>query len=155
MTLSSSSGKAIRRLLQNAYKAYKPQNTIFLTDGGSENINKNVSSLLNSYNDTIIHRIAQRDVLFSNSMIEAFNKVLKYQFLYPRSIGNGTVLKKVMTETIPIYNNERPQLRLGGNTPNETFNNTPINLGKYSNGFKAQKALRIVQNKHNSCKTCF
>ena len=57
-------------------------------------------------------------------MIEAFNKVLKHQFLYPRKISNRTTLEKIMTEVIPIYNNERPQLSLGGNTPNEIFNNS-------------------------------
>jgi len=151
---NSSSGKAIRSLLQVAYKKCKPLNTMFLTDGGSENVNRNVASLLKSYNDTIIHRIAQRDVIFSNSMIEAFNKVLKHQFLYPRVISNRTSLEKVMTEVIPIYNNERPQLRLGGNTPNEIFEGYPIYFGRYSNSFKTQKALRIVKNKQNICNVC-
>ncbi|WP_323787682.1 DDE-type integrase/transposase/recombinase [Psychroserpens sp.] len=151
---NSCSGKAIRSLLQVAYKKYKPINTMFLTDGGSENVNRNVASLLKSYNDTIIHRIAQRDVIFSNSMIEAFNKVLKHQFLYPRVISNRTSLEKVMTEVIPIYNNERPQLRLGGNTPNEIFDGSPIQFGTYSNSFKIQKALRIIKNKQNICNTC-
>jgi len=59
-----------------------------------------------------------------------------------------------MTEVIPIYNNERPQLRLGGNTPNEIFNGSPILFGTYTNGFKTQKALRIIKNKQNSCKIC-
>ncbi|MCK8479026.1 integrase core domain-containing protein [Psychroserpens algicola] len=127
---------------------------MFLTDGGSENVNTKVSSLIKSYSDTITHRIAKRDVLFSNSMIEAFNKVLKHQFLYPRTISNRTSLENIMREVIPIYNNERPQLKLGGNTPDETFNGTPINFNQYSNGIKEQKALRIVQNKQNSCRSC-
>ena len=90
----NNSGVAIRNLLQRAYAKHRPNQTIFLTDGGSENINTNVSSLLLSWNDTIIHRIAQRDVLFSNSMIEAFNKVLKHQFLHHRKIISLISLEK-------------------------------------------------------------
>jgi putative transposase len=150
----SNSGKAIRSLLQDAFLKYKPVNAMFLTDGGSENVNDNVASLLTSYNNTIIHRIAQRDVLFSNSMIEAFNKVLKYQFLFPKNIGSRKQLEKIIAEAIPIYNNERPQWQLGGNTPSETFAGIPINLSKYTTGFKSQKIVRLAQNKSNSCKKC-
>lgn len=39
----SSNGQAIKRLLQNAYMKFKPQNVTFLTDGATENVN-NVSS---------------------------------------------------------------------------------------------------------------
>ncbi|WP_418639273.1 DDE-type integrase/transposase/recombinase [Winogradskyella sp.] len=150
----SSSGKTIRALLQNAFEEYRPNATLFLTDGGSENVNSNVSSFLESTENKLIHRIAQRNVVFSNSMIEAFNKVLKHQFLYPRTITNGTALNKVMAEVLPIYNNQRPQLILGGNTPHETFNGKPIYLGQYRQGFKGQKAIRIIENQRTSCKKC-
>jgi len=152
---SSSSGQTTRDLLQEAYKTHKPIETLFLTDGGSENVNTNVSSLLESYGNKIMHRIAQRDVHFSNSTIEAFNKVLKYQFLYPRLINNGKALKKVMTEVIPMYNDHRPQWVLGGNSPSETFNGASINFSKYTRNFKLQKTLRIIKNQRNNCKNCY
>ena len=59
-----------------------------------------------------------------------------------------------MTEAIPIYNNERPQWQLGGNTPNETFNSVPFSFNNRTKEFKDQKALRIIKNKENSCKKC-
>jgi len=151
---NSSSGKATRFLLQEAYNLHRPKQTLFLTDSGSENVNKKVASFFKLYKNTIIHRVAQRDVLFSNSMIEAFNKVLKHQFLYPKNIKNRVGLEKVMTEAIPIYNNERPQWQLGGNTPNETFNSVPFSFNKPTKGFKDQKDLRLIKNKENSCKKC-
>ena len=151
----SNSGKAIRSLLQNAYLKYKPLETMFLTDGGSENINADVTSLINSWGNTIIHRIAQRDVIFSNSMIEAFNKVLKYQFLYPRNIGTGILLKKILAEAIPIYNNHRPQWSLQGNTPSEVFSETSTDFNIYKTYFTEQKVIRLAQNKKNSCRKCF
>ena len=63
-------------------------------------------------------------------------------------------LENVMEEIIPIYNNYRPQGRLGRNTPNKLLRTLPINFSKYSNGFKTQKDLRVVQNKRNSCHSC-
>jgi putative transposase len=149
-----SSGKATRDLLQEAYRNYKPNSTLFLTDGGCENVNNKVASFVEAHTDSIIHRIAQRDVVFSNSMIEAFNKVLKHQFLYPRTINNRQELKKIMKAVIPMYNYKRPQNALGGNTPYETFNGTPISFSNYTQVFKEQKLVRTVQNRQNPCKNC-
>jgi putative transposase len=151
----SSSGKAIRNLLQHAYLKYKPIDAMFLTDGGCENINADVSSLLESFANPIIHKIAQRDVVFSNSMIEAFNKTFKYEFLYPKNINTGIGLKKVIDESIPIYNNHRPQWSLDGNTPSETFSGIPMDFSNYKSSFSKQKAIRLTQNKDNSCRICF
>ena len=151
----SNSGKAIRNLLQNAYIKYKPTETMFLTDGGCENINSDVASLLKSLLNPIIHRVAQKDVVFSNSMIEAFNKTLKYEFLYPRTINTGTGLIKIIDKAIPIYNNDRPQWSLDSNTPSETFSGIPMDFSKNKASFDGQKSLRLAQNKENNCTKCF
>lgn len=150
----NNSGKAIRNLLQHAHAKHRPNQTMFLTDGGSENINTNVSSLLLSWNDTIIHRIAQRDVLFSNSMIEAFNKVLKHQFLHHRNIASLNSLEKIVAESIPIYNNLKPQWSLGGNTPSETFDGVTIDFHQYTHAFKTQKSIRLEKNRKTNCQIC-
>jgi len=152
----SNSGKAIGKLLQDAYLKYKPAQTMLLTDGGCENTNSNVTSFLESVsNNTLVHKIAQRDVLFSNSMIEAFNKTFKYEFLYPKTINSGIGLIKIIDEAIPIYNKDRPQWSLSGNTPSETFSGISIDFSKYKTSFNKQKAIRLVQNKENSCRKCF
>jgi len=65
---------------------------MFLADGGCENTNSNVASLLESLSHSLVHKIAQNDVLFSNSMIEAF----KYEFLYLKTIASGLGLKKLL-----------------------------------------------------------
>ncbi|MHA7943658.1 transposase [Formosa sp. 3Alg 14/1] len=137
-----SSGKVIRHLLQSAHLKYKPKQTLFLTDGGSENVNVNVSSLIDASCGNLKHKIAQRDVLFSNSMIEAFNKVLKYQFLYPKQINYRTKLEQILHNAIETYNLQRPQLNLNGNTPFEVFNKSSIDFRTYSDTFKAQKQYK-------------
>jgi putative transposase len=98
--------------------------------------------------------IAQKDVVFSNSMIEALNKVIKQQFLYPLQILSRTSLDKILAEIINVYNSKRPQMHLQGNTPFETYNGTPIDFGRYTVGFSKQKRLRILENQKNRCKVC-
>lgn len=60
-----------------------------------------------------------------------------------------------MTHTIPIYNTIRPQMSLGGNTPEETQNGLSIDISRYTHNLKEQKQLRLIQNKKNACKVCF
>jgi putative transposase len=151
----SSSGNAVKALLKSAFETYRPKATLFLTDGGSENVNTTVSSLLETYENKITHKIAQHHVLFSNSMIEAFNKVLKHQFLYPKTINNRVDLENVTAKAIMLYNYSRPQYALGGNTPDETFKGKAINLNKYKESFKQQQAIRILKNQATVCKKCY
>ncbi len=151
----SSSALAIKSLIQNACLEHQPEKLQFLTDGGSENVNHIVSDFINAPDIPIKHIIAQRDVAFSNSMIGAINKIIKHQFLHPKKIADGNQLINVMSDTVPIYNTVRPQMSLGGNTPEETFTGLSIDISKYTHNFKKQKQLRLVQNKKNACRVCF
>jgi putative transposase len=146
--------KAIKQLIQDAYFRYSPKKLQFLTDGGSENVNKTVSNFINSPSISIEHIIAQRDVAFSNSMIEATNKVIKHQFLFPKTIASRDELKPILYEAVNSYNSMRPQMSLAGNTPDEAFNGLSTDFSKYSSNFKEQKTVRRKLNKKNSCKKC-
>ena len=126
---NSSSAIAIKTLLQNAYNNLKTnEDIIFLTDGGSENKNRTVADFINSKHINIIHLIAQKDIQFSNSKIEAFNKIIKHQFLLPKNLANLKQLTTALYKDVCIYNYKRPQLGLAGNTPYETYNGTNLNL---------------------------
>lgn len=152
---TSSSGKAIRNLLQEANLKYKPDKINFFTDGGSENVNTTVSSFFNDLCIPTKHNIAQKDVVFSNSMVEALNKTIKNQFLYPKQLSSEIQLIKVLRETVSIYNTIRPQMSLGGNTPFETLIGVPIDFSIYKKYFVQQKVTRLAQNKENICKVFF
>ncbi|CAM1371643.1 conserved hypothetical protein [Tenacibaculum litopenaei] len=151
---SSSSSIAIKELLDNAYQLHKPNKLQFLTDGGSENVNTTVSNFINSPEIPIEHIIAQKDVVFSNSMIEALNKEIKHQFLFPKTIDNENQFREILEQSVEVYNNIRPQMNLGGNTPIETFNGMTIDISKYTQNFNEHKALRRQLNKQNICKVC-
>ncbi|MEW5676024.1 DDE-type integrase/transposase/recombinase [Flavobacterium enshiense] len=149
-----SNPKAIRSLLQNAYSKISIKSEIrFITDGGIENVNNTVNQFIQNHN--IIHQIAQKDITFSNSKIEAFNKIIKHQFLLPRMLENRKQLENALAEDIEIYNTVRPQQSLSGNTPEETFNGKPICISQYNSHLKAQKKFRQKQNNKNRCKKCY
>lgn len=151
---SGPSSYAIKELLQKACEKHKPDQLQFLTDGGSENVNTTVSDFIKRPDVPIEHIIAQKDVVFSNSMVEALNKVIKHQFLFPKDIANGNQLHNILEQSVPIYNNIRPQMNLGGNTPMETYNGVTIDISKYTQNFNEHKTLRRQLNKQNICKMC-
>ncbi|WP_299272415.1 DDE-type integrase/transposase/recombinase [uncultured Psychroserpens sp.] len=151
---SSPSSNAIKELLDKAYQIHKPYKLQFLTDGGSENVNTTVSNFINNPEIPIEHFIAQKDVIFSNSMVEALNKVIKHQFLFPKDIANSNQLNKILNQSVEIYNHIRPQMSLGGNSPQETFNGITIDISKYTQNFNEHKTLRRQLNKKNICNVC-
>lgn len=148
----SSSGIAIKELLQDACAKYKPDKIQLLSDGGSENVNTTVSNFTSS--NHIKHLIAQKDVSFSNSMIESINKVIKHQFLYHKEIPDRRKLEIVFKETVSIYNTIRPQMSLHGNTPIQTFQGKSMDFYIYSQNFSAQKVIRIQENRKTKCQIC-
>lgn len=148
-----SSPKAIRYLLQNACSQVLINSPIkLITDGGIENVNNTVNEFTKNHN--IIHQIAQKDITFSNSKIEAFNKIIKHQFLLPRELENRKQLEKALAEDVEIYNTIRPQQSSHGNTPDETYHGKPVAISQYNTHFKVQKELRKKQNQLNRCKKC-
>jgi hypothetical protein len=152
---NSSSPKVIRDLLEQAYLKHKNKEPItFVTDGGLENVNSTVQEFLTTTGQDIKHLIAQKDIPFSNSKIEAFNKIIKHQFLLPQNLTNREQLETALVVDVLTYNTIRPQLSLQGNTPQETFLGKLMALKSYKIHFPEHKMLRISENQQNSCKGC-
>jgi putative transposase len=152
---NSSSPKAIKNLLHEAYLKYKSKTAItFITDAGVENVNSTVQEFLSTTNPDIKHLIAQKDIPFSNSSIEAFNKIIKHQFLLPQNLEDRKQLVNALAEDVPVYNTFRPQLSLQGNTPEETFSGKAMDINHYKTHFENQKIMRITQNQENKCTAC-
>lgn len=152
---NSPSKYAIRDLLEDAYIKYKPDKPlIFLTDGGSENVNDHVKDFINQPDIQIIHKIAQKDVKSSNSMIEAFNKTFKQEFLNPLVIYNQKHLIDTTENSLVLYDKIRPQQVLDCNTPNEIYHGKHISMIEHKAHFKEFKQYRKEQNNKNRCSIC-
>jgi putative transposase len=107
-------------LLNKRYNLKKLQSVQLITDGGSENmkISEWIRGLKNS---TISHVIDKKNGLtFSNSMVEASNKLIKYRFLYHHVLADYNTLKKLVSQVAGVLNNQRIST-IQGLTPYEKF----------------------------------
>ena len=130
-----------------------PHDTIRLvTDGGPENDNLTIKEFLNNCQVNIHHQIALRDIISSNSAIEANNKILK-RFLRLFSIHTKKELLEKLAFFFEDYNDKRPHYRLGIFTPNEIYQGAmPGNPYALEYPIAAQK--RRETNRNSNCKVC-
>ena len=126
------------------------ENCQLLSDDGSENYGPVKTFIENSQFPFIQHMVAQRDIDFSNSMIEAANKQLKYRFLYHHHIADYDALVKYVEQSVNDYNN-RPHHVLHGLTPLEVLQGKIPNPHAYTEQTQQSKANRLIENKKIKC----
>lgn len=100
----------------------------------------------------IQHLVAQKDIVLSNSMIEAANKQLKCRFLYHQHIPDHEHLKQFVQQAVHDYNN-RPHHNLNGLTPIEVLQRTRIDKTAQSHEIRLAQQQRLLKNKREKC--CF
>lgn len=124
-----------------------------IVDGGSENNNHTVNDFLKKPDVKIQKLIALKDIDFSNSLIEAFNKTLKYFWLYKIPIKDFNDLINKMPSIINNYNYKRYNDTIGGLTPHEAYSGFELDKQKlFENYYKSRKE-RIVFNQNYMCRT--
>jgi transposase InsO family protein len=131
-------------------------------DDGTENQNKDVDSLVKA--GKIIRTIAQIDVEFSNSMIEALFRSLKHRWLYILSLTTFEAVcravddrrKRPWCEYINDHNNRIPHYALGGAVPLEVFSGTwtEKSRARLSESSTTAAAQRIEFNRSQRCGLC-
>ncbi len=143
--------------IRNAYREYiiDPENdTILLVDGGTENNNLLVDSYIHSECVSLQKLIAGKDIHFSNSMVEAQNKLIKYYYLFKHPFQNLDELIKLLEWIIKDYNHLRPHHSLGGLTPFESLTGTNLPQEKRNNQILEARQDRIRKNTAESCGIC-
>jgi putative transposase len=138
--------------LQQVYEQYKnilPHTVQLMTDNGSEN--SSIKNWITNGNLTtqLQHIIAQIDTHFSNSMVEAGNRSLKYYGLYKQDIANFTTLQKILP-LIHYDHLHKPLNDLDGLTPHEKLHNLPY-PEKPTHTKTINRDARINQNKQLQC----
>lgn len=123
------------------YNLFSSQ-TELIVDGGSEN--------KGAVNEFILSRknwkklVAQKDIIFSNSMVEAVNKIIKYQYLFTRRIADMYDLKNYLPRAIDDYNN-RPHSTLKI-SPNKAANGITFDKELYRKNMQIARKNRIQAN---------
>ena len=144
--------KTIKEAVKKVFGEDALNDLRLITDGGPENDNGIMKAFIKNANVNIEHQIALRDIVFSNSMIEATYRVLKYSYLYDMEIANGKELNSALKFYFDDYDN-RPHYIHKYYSPNEVFyNNTPpINTKEL---YKQAAENRINTNKQRTCNNC-
>ena len=86
-------------------------------------------------------------------MIEAHNKIIKYNYLYKAFIQNLADLEKVLPQFIKDFNN-RPHTSLNGLTPNEAHSKVSLNKNQLTTYKQIASAKRRNHNQTRRCKHC-
>jgi transposase InsO family protein len=122
----------------------------FVTDGGPENVNATLKEFMNENSATIHQTIALKDIVQSNSLMEAYYRITKYSCLYLKKIKNLTDLIREFEHWIHEYHIEKPHYALGIHTPGEVLNGSNKHQ-KFSERMKQAAQDRRKFNKNVNC----
>ncbi len=144
-----------QQTIQEAYEEFvdddnKPEKIICFVDGGPENKGY-VDHYLSQEHIPIKKIVAQEEIDFSNSMIEAFNSTIKYSWLYRKSILDTKELKNEVKNFIKDYNDQKPAGVLEGLTPNEVYFETGFDWSHHQEFKKNAIQERRDENRQYAC----
>ena len=140
-------------IIEAARNLPKDQPANLVTDSGVENVNELVDGLLPKLG---LHRIlAQVDVTFSNSVIEAFWKSAKHGWLYLHPLDTLATVQRLMAFYVAQHNSAMPHSAFQGQTPDEMYAGTG---GSIVPTLAAARLVarrdRISTNRSLQCGTC-
>jgi putative transposase len=70
---------------------------------------------------------------YSNAVAERVNGIIKHEFGLETYDVTMDIMKKIVAESIAIYNQERPHLSCSMLTPNQMHQQRTINIKTYKN----------------------
>ncbi len=124
-----------------------------VTDAGVENVNRNVDELIQS---GVLRRVlALTELRFSNSMIEAWWRTLKHQWLYLNSLDSASTIRRLVAFYVDEHNTRLPHSAFRGQTPDEMYygrgDHVPRELEQARN---AARKARLDLNRRTHCAVC-
>ena len=127
--------------------------TTIVADSGSENVNGEVDDVLRDEDLTRV--LAQVEVTFSNSLIEAFWRSLRHSWIYLHTLDNFTALGHLIEFYVTAHNQVIPHAAFDGQTPDEMYFGTggavPAEL---ASARKAAREERVKANRAAACNVC-
>jgi len=126
---------------------------VLYADSGIENVNGAVdATLVSACLDRVL---AQVEIAFSNSMIEAFWRSLKHQWLYLNSLDSIDRLRALVAFYVEQHNTQMPHAAFAGQTPDEMYCGTAATLPTDLAAARGRaRAPRIATNRALSCTSC-
>ncbi len=108
-------------VLLDASRAATPSETtpVVLADAGVENVNAQVDDLITT---GVLRRVlAFTELKFSNSMIEAWWRSLKHQWLFLHSLDSVPTVRRLVAFYVDEHNRVLPHSAFRGQTPDEMY----------------------------------
>ncbi len=87
-------------------------------------------------------------------MVEAYNKILKYRFLYLKNFPDFKSLERYLPEAIKEYNEVRPHSVHGLLTPNEVLDGVRVSEDKSRNQIHEARIRRVNEHRRSGCMVC-
>jgi len=97
----------------------RPVETTVVADSGMENVSGNVDALLDA--EGLRRVLAQVEMSFSNSMIEAFWRSLRHAWLYLHNLDDMATLRRLIAFYVRAHNETMPHAAFHGQTPDEMY----------------------------------
>ena len=126
---------------------------VVLADGGVENVNAQVDALITT---GVLRRVlAFTELQFSNSMIEAWWRSLKYQWLFLHSLDSVATVRRLVAFYVEEHNRVLPHSAFRGQTPDEMYfgagEAVPADLKARA---AAARRARVEANRTATCEAC-
>jgi hypothetical protein len=126
---------------------------LVVADAGVENVNEEVDRLIG---DGLLRRvIAQTEIRSSNSMIEAWWRTLKHQWLFLNPIESVEKLRKLVEFYVEEHNTRLPHSAFRGQTPDEMYFGTGDGIPEELERRRVQaRQVRLEANRRSTCARC-
>ena len=126
---------------------------VVLADAGVENVNAQVDALITT---GVLRRVlAFTELKFSNSMIEAWWRSLKHQWLFLHSLDSVATVRRLVAFYVDQHNRVLPHSAFHGQTPDEMYFGmgaaVPADLRSRA---AAARRSRLDANRSASCEIC-
>jgi transposase InsO family protein len=124
-----------------------------IADSGVENVNSEVDQLVEG--GVIARILALVDVTYSNSVIEAFWRSLRHQWLYLNSLDSMAALKRLVAFYVDQHNSVMPHSAFNGQTPDEVYFGRGMQVGdELAAERRDARRARMELNRKVSCRVC-
>jgi transposase InsO family protein len=124
-----------------------------VTDSGCENVNGDVDDELRSA--SLERVLAQIDVTYSNSMIEAFWRSMKHSWLYLHELERESQLRRLIAFYVMAHNEVMPHSAFDGQTPKEIYFGTgSAVVAKLASARELARDARMTRNRRARCGVC-
>jgi len=144
----------IEEAYQKAKGVTKNLNVKLIVDGGTENNNIHINNFIQRSEINMEKLIALKDIDYSNSMVEATNKTLKYRYLFPHHPNNKDELASTLDYGITDFNDVCPHGQLKGLTPDEAWRGVKSIDNLRTKLLQQAKKDRLEYNRTNICTGC-